>query len=69
VTDLCQLEPDSGELVVTSLHPGVSRADVEAATGWPVRFARSLDQTPAPTAEELDVLRDLHRRTDEAHAS
>src|SRR5688500_9972515 len=71
VTDLCTLEPenDSHELVVTGLHPGVTRDGVTQATGWPVRFADVVRETPEPTAEELEVLRDLHRRTREAHRS
>lgn len=71
VTDLCVLEPEEGtnELVVTALHPGVSRHDVEEATGWPIRFADEVATTAEPTDEELTVLRDLHRRTEEAHAA
>lgn len=70
ITDLCVLEPEQGsnELVVTALHPGVAREQVAGATGWGVRFAREVASTPAPSSEELDVLRELHRRTDEAHA-
>lgn len=69
VTDLAVFEPDAEtrELTVTSLHPGVTREAVRDATGWPVRFARAVAETPAPTPEELTVLRDLHRRTAEAH--
>ncbi len=71
VTDLCVLEPEEGtnELVVTALHPGVSRQEVEEATGWPIRFADEVATTAEPTVEELTVLRDLHRRTEEAHAA
>ncbi|GLS21649.1 3-oxoadipate--succinyl-CoA transferase subunit B [Labrys miyagiensis] len=71
MTDLCVMEPDpdSKELAVVSLHPGVSREQVQAACGWPLRFARDLAETPAPTAEELTVLRDLHARTQRAHAA
>ncbi len=71
VTDLCVLEPEEGtnELVVTALHPGVSRQEVEEATGWPIRFADEVAATAEPTDEELTVLRDLHRRTEEAHAA
>ncbi|MBY5164256.1 CoA-transferase subunit beta [Salsipaludibacter albus] len=70
VTDLAILEPDPDdhELVVTALHPGVTRDQVAAATGWAVRFADDLATSPPPTAEELQVLRDLHARTEAAHA-
>ncbi|HEX7128241.1 MAG TPA: CoA-transferase subunit beta [Thermodesulfobacteriota bacterium] len=71
VTDLAVFEPDpeTREMVVTSLHPGVTRDAVREATGWPVRFAPRVDETPPPTADELAVLRDLHRRTAEAHGA
>lgn len=70
VSDLCIMCPDeeSGELVVTSLHPGISREEVKAKTGWSVRFLEGAGETDAPTAGELEVLRDLHARTEKAHA-
>jgi glutaconate CoA-transferase subunit B len=70
MTDLCVMRPDpvSKELTVASLHPGVSREQVSAQCGWPLRFAPELEQTPAPTREELTILRDLHERTRVAHA-
>lgn len=70
ITDLCILkpDPDSRELVVTSLHPGVTREQVIEATGWEIRFADSLDTTPPPTTEELTVLRELKARTAAHHA-
>jgi glutaconate CoA-transferase subunit B len=69
VTDLCILEPDpfSRELVVTSLQEGVTRERVAAATGWPVRFAESLNTIEPPEEKELAVLRELTQRTMIAH--
>jgi glutaconate CoA-transferase subunit B len=69
ITDLCLLRPEetTNELIVTSLHPGVTREEVVESTGWKVRFAPDLEETRAPTQEELDVLRELQRRTDAAH--
>src|SRR5262245_8142524 len=69
ITDLCVFEPDpvTKEMTVTSIHPGVTRDDIVANTGWPVRYAANVAQTPAPTTNELDVLRDLHARTARAH--
>jgi glutaconate CoA-transferase subunit B len=69
VTDLCVLEPnaESRELVVTSLHPAVTREAVQAQCGWPLRFSADLTETPAPTQNELEVLRALHERTRKAH--
>lgn len=70
ITDLCVLEPDpdTSELVVTSLHAGVARQEVTEATGWDVRFVADVATTQPPSAEELRVLRELHERTDRAHA-
>lgn len=69
ITDLCVMEPDpdTAELTVVSLHPGVTREEVAAQCGWPLRFAAALAETPAPTAQELEILRDLHARTRKAH--
>jgi glutaconate CoA-transferase subunit B len=71
ITDLCIMEPDpvTKELTVTSLHPDVTPEAVAAATGWPLRFAETLRETPAPTDAELSVLRELQRRTKEAHSA
>jgi glutaconate CoA-transferase subunit B len=69
VTDLCIMKPEEGvnEMVVTSLHPGVTRELVRERTGWEIRFVDGLEDTPPPTADELGVLRDLQERTARAH--
>jgi glutaconate CoA-transferase subunit B len=69
MTDLCIFEPDpqSKEMIVTSIHPGVTREQVQENTGWSVRFAETVAETPAPSATELEVLRELHARTARAH--
>jgi glutaconate CoA-transferase subunit B len=71
ITDLCILEPEpiTKELEVTHLHPGITREQVAAATGWPLRFRQTVQETAPPTAEELDALRDLQRRTAAAHGT
>jgi glutaconate CoA-transferase subunit B len=70
-TDMCILEPDpeTKELTVTSIHPGITREQVAEACGWPIRFASDVIDTPAPTAEELETLRTLQERTKRAHAA
>ncbi|AIR87951.1 CoA-transferase subunit beta [Pseudomonas cremoricolorata] len=69
ITDLCIMEPEAGsnEFVVTSMHPGVTREQIVAATGWAVRFADDLQHTAAPSDTELSALRDLEARTAQAH--
>ena len=65
VTDLCLMRPDPAtkEFTVTSIHPGVRREEIIERTGWPVRFASEVEETPSPAAGELEVLRDLHARS------
>jgi glutaconate CoA-transferase subunit B len=69
VTDLCMMrpDPDTNEFVVVSLHPGVSADLVRERTGWPVRYAASVEGTPPPSASDLETLRDLQARTARAH--
>ena len=69
ITDLCVMEPDpqTRELTVTSLHPGVDSEQVVATTGWPVRFASTITETAAPSDAELRVLRQLRLDTENAH--
>jgi len=70
VTDLCTMRPDpeTNEFEVATLHPGVTHERVREQTGWDVRFREHLDETAAPSASELDTLRDLQRRTEQAHS-
>ena len=59
VTDLAIWHFDeAGEMRLDSLHPGVSLDDVRAATGWEPKVAARLATTPAPTADELRLIRD-----------
>ncbi len=71
ITDLALLEPDAEtkEMTVVSIHPGVTREQIQESTGWPVKFAAKVAETPAPTAQELEVLRDLQARTARAQAA
>jgi len=70
ITDLAVWEPDpdTKEMTITSLHPGVTRDQIFDTVGWEPRFAATVAETPAPAAEELEVLRDLHARTKAAHS-
>lgn len=70
ITDLGILRPDPKchELTLTAIHPGVTVDQVRARTGWELAVAADLEVSEPPTAEELDVLRDLKKRTSEAHS-
>ena len=69
ITDLCVFEPDAAtkEMTVVSIHPGVTRQQIDDNTGWKVRYANKVTETPAPTAAELAALRAIHARTKVAH--
>jgi glutaconate CoA-transferase, subunit B len=69
ITDLCILEPDpaSKELMVTGIHPGITREQIVEATAWPIRFAAAAAATEPPSEEVLEVLRELQARTRRAH--
>jgi glutaconate CoA-transferase subunit B len=54
---LFRFDRATGEMVLTSTHPGVTGADVAAQTGWLLRRAPALEETSAPTVEELAVIR------------
>jgi glutaconate CoA-transferase, subunit B len=71
ITDLGVLKPDpvTKELTLVAVHPGVSVEDARKATGWELKVAPYVETTPAPTAQELAALRDLHARTKAAHAA
>lgn len=60
ITDIGVLRPDeSGELVLTALHPGRTVQEAMAATGWPLRVARQVEQTAPASEQELRILRAL----------
>src|SRR5213078_4428188 len=71
ITDLGVLKPETGsqELTLVARYGKVSVDRIRAATGWPLAVANTVDVVAAPTADELRVLRDLHKRTEIAHAS
>ena len=64
ITDLGVLEPDpeSKELTLTRLHPGVEVDAARACTGWDLAVAADLGRTDPPTDAELTALRELIAR-------
>jgi glutaconate CoA-transferase, subunit B len=63
ITDLGILRPDpqTCELTLTDLHPGVGVTNLQQATGWQLAIADELGVTSPPTDEELRVLHDLQQ--------
>lgn len=50
-------DPENGEALLQSYHPGSSVAEVQEQTGWPLRLAPDCAETVPPSAEELRVIR------------
>jgi glutaconate CoA-transferase, subunit B len=61
VTDLGVLEPEpeTDELTLTSVYPGVTVEAVQEATGWELRIAENLVVIDPPTEREVAALRAL----------
>jgi glutaconate CoA-transferase subunit B len=60
VTDLGQyrFDEETGEMTLTHLHPGVTIDVVRENMGWDPRVADDLGETPAPSDEELRLIRE-----------
>ena len=52
-----RFDPD-GEMVLSSIHPGITLQEVRDSTGWDLRVAPDLRETPPPTEEELRLIRE-----------
>jgi glutaconate CoA-transferase subunit B len=61
VTNLCVMDFDGPDHAarVLSLHPGVSFEEVQGETGFPLTTAETVATTPAPTEEQLAIIRRL----------
>jgi glutaconate CoA-transferase subunit B len=64
VTPLAVLRMNAAQqrLELEAVSPGISLAAVQANTGFPLRLAEPVLETPTPTAEELTTLRTTVRR-------
>ena len=70
ITDLGVLRPDpeTCELTLTEIHPGVTVDEARAACGWDLRVADDVGESDPPSDEELRVLRELKATLDRAAA-
>jgi glutaconate CoA-transferase subunit B len=59
ITDkgILESDPESGEMVLTALYPGVTVEEVKANVGWPLRVRDMLGSVTPPSVRELDLLR------------
>lgn len=59
VTDMgvYRFDPETKEMYLETIHPGVTVDMVKDATGWDIKIASDLRETPAPSEDELRVVR------------
>ena len=53
---ILRFDPETREMMLVSVHPGVTVNAVRADTGWPLKVADEVTRTPEPAEEELDML-------------
>ena len=53
---LLRFTEETKEMILTSVHPGVTVDQVKESTGWPLKVAAEVTETPIPTAAELEML-------------
>jgi glutaconate CoA-transferase subunit B len=51
-----------GEAYLASVHPGIEVDDVLAHTGWKLKLAADLVQTPEPAPAELEAIREYDKQ-------
>ena len=54
-----EYEPAQEGLILTHLHPGVGLEELKEKTGFPIVISDELIETPPPTAEELQTIREI----------
>jgi acyl CoA:acetate/3-ketoacid CoA transferase beta subunit len=58
ISDLGQFDWAEGRMRLISYHPGVTIERIQAKTGFPLESAPDVHETPAPSAEEVRLLRE-----------
>ncbi len=58
VSDLGQFDFIHGRLRLLTTHPGVTIEQVQRHTGFPLEIAEELTETPLPTDQEINLLRE-----------
>jgi glutaconate CoA-transferase subunit B len=61
VTPLCTMDfdPATHRARLRTVHPGVTASDVQARTGFDLALSPAVSETPAPSRDELEILRGI----------
>jgi glutaconate CoA-transferase subunit B len=54
---ILRFEADNKEMILESVHPGVSVEDILENTGWNLKRAPNIEETKPPTRSELRIIR------------
>ena len=57
ISDLGQFDFENGHMRLVSFHPGSSIEKIQSHTGFPLEIASNVVETPLPTTEKIDLLR------------
>jgi len=58
VSDLGQFDFHQGHMRLTTIHPGVRLAEIQARTGFELAISPDVSETPLPSQDELRLLRE-----------
>ena len=60
ITDMgvYRFDPETREMVLASLHPGITLGQIRENIGWEVKADASLEETTPPTPEEIRIIRE-----------
>jgi glutaconate CoA-transferase subunit B len=60
ITDMgvYRFDDESREMVLISIHPGITEAKIRENVGWDLKVARDLTETPPPGPEEIRIIRE-----------
>ena len=60
ITDMgvYRFDEKTREMVLISLHPGITEAKIRENVGWDLKVAKDLTETPPPTKEEIRIIRE-----------
>ncbi len=60
ITDMgvYRFDPETREMMLVSIHPGITPQKIKENIGWDVKVARDLIETPPPGPDEIRIIRE-----------
>jgi glutaconate CoA-transferase, subunit B len=60
ITDMgvYRFDPATREMTLVSIHPGVTLEAIKENTGWDIKVAADLTETPPPSPQEIRIIRE-----------